>query len=85
MPCNAAPICGHRADGPHRSVRDRARATVCLALVRDRHSDNLAVLLLVLACAGIQGWQVVTTGPRFDYQAAPFQLWPTIVVLARRC
>jgi len=34
---------------------------------RDRHADNLAVLLLATVCAAVQMWFVLRTGPRFEY------------------
>ncbi|MBI5771400.1 MAG: hypothetical protein HZA93_26740 [Verrucomicrobia bacterium] len=39
---------------------------------RDRHADNLVVLLLATACAAVQAWFVWRTGPRFEYP--PFAL-----------
>lgn len=51
---------------------------------RERDRDSLVALALVGAGAALQVWFMVTTGPRFDYQSAPFQLGPTLVVLARR-
>jgi hypothetical protein len=34
---------------------------------RDRHADNLAVLLLATVCAVVQAWFVIRTGPHFNY------------------
>jgi hypothetical protein len=51
---------------------------------RDRRGDNVAVLAVVVLCAAIQAWLVIKTGPRFEFQAAPLNLWTILVVLARR-
>ncbi len=51
---------------------------------RDRSGDNAIVLLTVGACAALQLWFVLRTGPHFEYQDQPFNLWTTLVVLARR-
>ena len=34
---------------------------------RDRNGDNLAVLLVATACAAVQAWFVLPTGPKFDF------------------
>lgn len=51
---------------------------------RERNVDTLIALLVVVACAGIQGWFVFTTGEKFEYQVAAFRLWPVLEVVARR-
>ena len=33
----------------------------------DRRADNLAALLLATACAAVQGWFVIRTGPHFEF------------------
>jgi hypothetical protein len=40
---------------------------------RERHADNLAVLLVVGACASIQAYFLATTGPHFGADTAPLQ------------
>ncbi len=39
---------------------------------RERNGDRLAVLIVATACAAVQGWFVVRTGPKFDFP--PFAL-----------
>ncbi len=51
---------------------------------RARSRDDLWPLLAVAACAAVQAWFVVRVGPKFEFQSAPFQLWPNLVVLGRR-
>jgi hypothetical protein len=51
---------------------------------RDRHSDNLAVLVLATACAATQAWFIHRAQITFEHQHAPFQLFNTLTVLARR-
>jgi hypothetical protein len=51
---------------------------------RRRSWDNFAVLALLGACAGIQAWFVITTGPKFDYQSEPVRLFAMLPVIARR-
>ena len=50
----------------------------------DRRRENGLALGVVLALAAVQAWCVIHTGPRFGYQSDPFQLWPNLVVAARR-
>jgi hypothetical protein len=51
---------------------------------RARTGDNATALAVVAACALVQVWFVLRTGPRFDYQDAPLQIGAGLVVLARR-
>jgi hypothetical protein len=51
---------------------------------RDQRRDNAIAFALVVACAAIQAWFVIRTGPRFEFQSEPLRLWPNLVVLARR-
>jgi hypothetical protein len=51
---------------------------------RDRHVDAAAAFTVVLVCAAIQAWLVIQTGPHFEFQSEPFQLWKILTVLARR-
>jgi hypothetical protein len=53
------------------------------ALLSPAARPALLAFATVLVCAAIQAW-FVRNGPRFDYQSAPFELGPTLVVLARR-
>jgi hypothetical protein len=41
---------------------------------RARHGDNLAVLLLVVACASVQGYLIAKTGPHFEAQSQPLHV-----------
>jgi hypothetical protein len=36
---------------------------------RSRTTDNLAILLVATACAAVQAWWILHTGPKFDYPA----------------
>jgi hypothetical protein len=49
---------------------------------RDRRADNLAVLLVALACAAVQAWFVIKTGPKFVYP--PFALEKFFAPLGQR-
>jgi hypothetical protein len=51
---------------------------------RARHLDNLAVLLVATACAAVQGWFVVRTGPHFPYQDEAFHAAKFFPVIGRR-
>jgi hypothetical protein len=51
---------------------------------RDRDPDALAALLLAAICAGIQGWFMFQTGPRFEHQAQPFHPAMFLAVLGAR-
>jgi hypothetical protein len=51
---------------------------------RDRHADNLTLLLLGATCAAIQGWFISHAGASVAPQADGFGFWPTLVVVARR-
>lgn len=51
---------------------------------RDRRRDNIAVLGVVFLCAALQAWYVVRTGPRFEFQSEPVNLWTNLVILSRR-
>lgn len=51
---------------------------------RHRHADNLATLLLVAACAGVQAGFLLVSRPHFAYQAEPWHAGPAVVLLARR-
>jgi hypothetical protein len=51
---------------------------------RERSPDNTLALAVLGICVAVQAWLVIRTGPRFDYQAQPFALYPNLVVLARR-
>jgi hypothetical protein len=52
--------------------------------LRDRHPDNVALLLTAAACAAIQGYFIVTTGPHFDQQALPLRLGMMLTVTGSR-
>ncbi|WP_414663862.1 hypothetical protein [Horticoccus sp. 23ND18S-11] len=51
---------------------------------RERSRDAFLLLAIAVACAAVQAWFVVRTGPRFEFQSAPLQLFPNLVILARR-
>ncbi|MSU50222.1 MAG: hypothetical protein EXS37_14245 [Opitutus sp.] len=51
---------------------------------RSRDRASLLALGAVVACAAVQAALIVRTGPKFEFQSAAFQLWPNLVVLARR-
>lgn len=49
---------------------------------RARTMDNLAVLLLATACAGVQAWFVLRTGPKFEFP--PFAPTRLLEILGQR-
>lgn len=51
---------------------------------REKSQPALAALGVTGLGAAVQAWLVLSTGPRFDYQAEAFRLWPFLEVLARR-
>lgn len=51
---------------------------------RDQHDENRPALLIVAAGAALQLWFIVATGPRFEFQSQPLDVWLNIEVLARR-
>lgn len=51
---------------------------------RSRDRDPTILLLAMGACAALQAWFVVRTGPRFEFQGAPWHVAPIIEVLGRR-
>lgn len=51
---------------------------------RDRHADNLAVLLLAAACAVVQGACIHHAAITFEHQHAPLDPAAAIVALSRR-
>jgi hypothetical protein len=51
---------------------------------RDRHADNLTLLLVGTLCAAIQGWFLLHAGPHPEPRPEHFSLWPILVVLGRR-
>ncbi len=51
---------------------------------RDQHDENRPALLVVAAGAALQVWFIVATGPRFEFQGQPLDVWLNIEVLARR-
>ncbi len=51
---------------------------------RDRHADNLTVLLLAAACAATQAFFIYRAQITFDHQNAAFSLFNTLTVLSRR-
>jgi hypothetical protein len=51
---------------------------------RTRRAFDGLVFAALAAAAATQAWFVARTGGRFDYQDAPFQLFTTLEVLARR-
>jgi hypothetical protein len=52
--------------------------------LRDRHRDNLAVLLVAAACAAIQALLIHRAAITFEHQQAPFHFINAITVLSRR-
>jgi hypothetical protein len=46
--------------------------------------DNLAILLVATAAAGVQAWCIHRAAIVFDHQSAPFHLFNAAAVLARR-
>lgn len=51
---------------------------------RERRTDNIAILLLVAACATIQAWFIHRANITFEHQHAPLHLGNALVVLSRR-
>jgi hypothetical protein len=51
---------------------------------RDRHADNLVLLLAVATCAAVQAFFIVTTGPHFEQQAQPLHPEMLLAVLGSR-
>lgn len=51
---------------------------------RDRNIDNVVVLLVATACAAVQAWFVIKTGPHFDYQNEAFHAAKFFPAIARR-
>ncbi len=51
---------------------------------RDRHADNLAVLLVAGACAATQAWLIHRAAITFEHQQAPLHLANAAIVLSRR-
>ncbi len=51
---------------------------------RTRRGFDVFVFAVLAAASATQAWFVARTGQRFDYQDAPFQLFTTLEVLARR-
>ena len=42
------------------------------------------MLGVVVACAVLQAWLVFRFGGKFEFQSRAFQLWPALIVTARR-
>ena len=51
---------------------------------RDRHGDNLAVLLLAAACAAVQGACIHHAAITFEHQQAPLDPAAAVIALSRR-
>lgn len=51
---------------------------------RSRQTSDVLGLAVAALGAAIQAWFIVKTGPKFEFHAAAFQLWPAVVVVMRR-
>jgi hypothetical protein len=67
-----------------RLAGSRPAETRITAFFKTRTWDATVILALAAACAATQAWFVIRTGPKFEYQSAPFHLLDAINVIARR-